>query len=434
MNYGNIVETVMNKKSHLLVLSFAFTAITPAFADQKITFNEAIDLAVKNNLEVQASYEAYKASQYDKKSTRSSFFPRISASLSYDKSNTETVATGTSLTNDGYTGSLNLAYNLFNGFSDYASLKIADSNIMTSEANLQETKAQISYDLKSAVANYTYAKDSLVLSKDILKRREDNLRMVELRFENGRENKGSVLLSKAYLEQAKLDFLMAQNAMKTSLIFLRRVLNLPEDAAIDITNVPPVAEQTATAPNFSGIIENTPTAKRFKATLATASATLETKESGFYPSWDVNGSVGKTGQDFFPNENKSWKVGTSLTWSLFNGGKDYYSSTSSNLLVKAAEKRLENQNMELKRVLQDSYSSFNEAVQAVKVSNAFLEAAKVRADISRSKYNNGLTTFDDWDIIENDLITRQKDNTTKIRNRLIAEASWEQAQGTGVIP
>ena len=151
MNYGNIVETVMNKKSHLLVLSFALTAGS-ALADQKITFNEAIDLAVKNNLEVQASYEAYKASQYDKKSTRSAFFPKISASLSYDKSNTETVATGTSLTNDGYTGSLNLAYNLFNGFSDYASLKIADSNIMTSEANLQETKAQISYDLKSAVA------------------------------------------------------------------------------------------------------------------------------------------------------------------------------------------------------------------------------------------------------------------------------------------
>lgn len=423
----------MNRKYHLLVLSFTLTS-GAALADQKITFNEAIDLAVKNNLEVQASYEAYKSSQYDKKSTRAAFFPKISASLSYDKSNTQTLATGTSLTNDGYTGSLNFSHNLFKGFSDYASLKIADSSIMTSEANLQETKAKISFDLKNAVADYTYAKDSLILSKDILKRREDNLRMVELRFENGRENKGSVLLSKAYLEQAKLDFFMAQNAMNTSLTFLRRVLNLPEDAAIEITNVPVVAEQTGNEPDFNSIIENTPTSKKFKATLASASATLESKEAGFYPSWDVNGSVGKTGKDFFPNDNKSWKVGTSLTWSFFDGGKDYYATTSSNLLVKSAEKRLENQNLELKRVMRENYFSFNEAVLSVKVSNAFLEAAKVRADISRSKYNNGLTTFDDWDLIENDLINRQKDYTTKIRNRLIAEASWEQAQGTGVIP
>lgn len=423
----------MNKKYRFLALTLILSA-TSAHADKKITFNEAIDLAVKNNLEVQASYEAYKASQYDKKSTRSSFFPKISASLSYDKSNTKSIATGTSLTNDGYTGSLNLGQNLFKGFSDYASLKVADSNIMTSQANLQETKAQISYDLKNAVANYTYAKDSLVLSKDILKRREDNLSMVQLRFENGRENKGSVLLSRAYLEQAKLDFFRAQNAMNTSLVFLGRVLNLPEEEIIEIVDIPAISAQNGAEPDYNGIIENTPTAKKFKASLVSANATLESRQSGFYPSWDVNASLGKTGDDFFPDDNKNWKVGTSLTWSFFDGGKDYYSSTSSSLLVKAAEKKLENQNLELRRILRESYSNFNEAIQSVKVSSAFLEASKVRADISRSKYNNGLTTFDDWDIIENDLITRQKDYTTKTRDRLIAEAAWELAQGTGVIP
>ena len=62
------------------------------------------------------------------------------------------------------------------------------------------------------------------------------------------------------------------------------------------------------------------------------------------------------------------------------------------------------------------------------------QLSKVRADISRSKYNNGLTTFDDWDLIENDLINRQKDYNLKIRDRLTSEAFWEQTQGTGVIP
>lgn len=421
----------MTQKSSALVFSLLF--VSSLMATEKITFNQAIDLAVKNNLEVQASYEAYKASQLDKKNTRSTFFPKISASLSYEKSNTETLSTGNSLTSDGYTGALNLSQNLFNGFSDYSSLKISEAAIKTSEANLQETKAQISYDLKTAVASYNYAKDSLILSKDILKRREDNLRMVELRFENGRENKGSVLLSKAYLEQAKLDLLKAQNAMDISLTFLRRVLNLSETKEIDV-EAPLVVDLTNSEPDYNAVIENTPISKRFKATLDNASATVDSKKSGFYPRWDVTGTIGKTGKDFFPDEQKNWRIGTSLSWDLFNGGKDYYSTTSAILSEKAALMRLENQTLELKRILQASFTTFNEAVVAVKVSTAFLDALKVRADISRSKYNNGLTTFDDWDIIENDLITRQKDYTLKIRDRLTAEASWEQTQGTGVIP
>ncbi len=419
----------MNTKM-LLIIS-ALTA-SSSMAATKITYNEAIDLAIKNNLEVQASYEIYKSSLADKKSTRSAFFPKVSASLSYDKTHNE-AASGATSSADSYAGSLNLNYNLFNGFKDNAALKVSDSRVVTEEANLQETKAQISYDLKNAIANYFYAKDSLALFRDIKKRREDNLRMVELRFENGRENKGSVLLSKAYLEQAKLDLLKAENAMDTSNTFLLRVLNLKPNEVVELQDLPPVLEVQNT-PNFDALIEGTPTAKKYKATLASANASLESSKSGFYPSWDLNASTGKTGSDFFPDDNKRWGVGTTLSWSLFSGGSDFYSVNSASLVAEASLKRLENQNMELKRSLKENYTNFAEASASVKVSRAFLEAAKVRADISRSKYNNGLSNFDDWDLIENDLINKQKDYTLKNRDRLIAEAAWERSQGTGVIP
>ena len=38
----------------------------------------------------------------------------------------------------------------------------------------------------------------------------------------------------------------------------------------------------------------------------------------------------------------------------------------------------------------------------------------------------------DWDIIENDLINRQKAYLQTKRDRISAEASWEQTQGKGV--
>ena len=58
----------------------------------------------------------------------------------------------------------------------------------------------------------------------------------------------------------------------------------------------------------------------------------------------------------------------------------------------------------------------------------------MRSDIARSKYNNGISNFDDWDLIENELINRQKDLTLKVRDQIVALASWENAQGKGMFP
>jgi len=54
------------------------------------------------------------------------------------------------------------------------------------------------------------------------------------------------------------------------------------------------------------------------------------------------------------------------------------------------------------------------------------------AEIARNKYNNGLLTFEDWDVIESDLINRQTTYLQNQRDRVISEAAWENIQGIGV--
>lgn len=84
--------------------------------------------------------------------------------------------------------------------------------------------------------------------------------------------------------------------------------------------------------------------------------------------------------------------------------------------------------------LKQTFASYQEAVERLKVDTELLDAATIRAEIARNKYNNGLLSFEDWDIIENDLISRQKFVLQSRRDRIVAEAVWEQAQGKGVIP
>ena len=43
-------------------------------------------------------------------------------------------------------------------------------------------------------------------------------------------------------------------------------------------------------------------------------------------------------------------------------------------------------------------------------------------------------SFQDWDTIENELITNQKSMLSTQRNAIIVQAEWEKAVGLSIIP
>lgn len=391
------------------------------------TFLDCIDILTKNNAELAAAKQSLQAAREQKSSFYGSYLPKVSANLGYQKGETD------QLINDGYTASLLATQNLFNGFSDSAKITEYEGKVLSAEASLQTVKAKLSYDLKSAFAGLLYAEESLKLAKSIHKRRSDNLNMVELRFAGGRENKGSVLLSRANLKQAQLDILKAEHAYEAARSALIRVLGLNADANVTVQGAVPIEDVKSEAPDFQKLAERAPQSLDAQGKIQSAEASLSQATAPFLPTLDLSGSIGKMGEDFFPDKNR-WQVGATLSWSLFSGGKDYFSRKSAVALKLVAENTWRNAYLDLLASLRTSYFAYVEAVAQVKVSDAFVEAGSVRAEIGRSKYNNGLTTFDEWDKIESDLIAFQKDQTLKRRDRIIAEASWEKTQGIGVVP
>ena len=147
----------------------------------------------------------------------------------------------------------------------------------------------------------------------------------------------------------------------------------------------------------------------------------------------MSGSVGREGPDWAP-QNDRRTVGLNLTLPLFSGGKDYYATKSASASLEAASSGKDNVERQLFVRLRQTYAGYVEAAEKLKVDRQFVEAATARAEIARSRYDNGLMTFDDWDRIESDLIQRSKSLLVSRRDRVNAEAAWEQAQGKGVIP
>jgi outer membrane protein TolC len=418
----------------LWTLSFLSLVVGGSASAQEImSFQDCLNLVLQNNADLRSSQSTVESSRYQVDVNKSNYYPALSANAGYAQigpSSSSAVGAGAG---HSYSATLNASQNVFNGFADSAKVDQAKAQVRVSEAGLQTTKAQISYDLKSSYAGLIYSKDAEKVSQEIIKRREENLRMVELRFQSGRENKGSLLLSQAYLKQSKLDYLKAQHVKETSTSDLKKVLGLDDERKLDISESLALVEPSGAEPDYRSVALTNPDRLSDLAQVSASEAALTGAKSGFFPTLGLTASAGQLGTTFYP-ENDRWTLGANFSWPLFNGGKDYASKHSAAASLYTAKSNLVSTERGTLSKLKLTYTKYVESAEELKVNDAFMQAAKTRAEIARNKYNNGLLTFDDWDLIENDLITKTKTYILSKRDRIIAEAAWEQAQGTGVIP
>ncbi len=426
-----------------LCLLASRTAAAPA-PHRNLSWQDCVQEVIEHNAELRAANAKLEAAQETLSGSWSTFMPEVSTSLDaiYGNANTTTTSvTATSLTSSTLTTSndpdttfrftLGATQNLFAGFRDRAKVDQASADVHVAEAARQSTRAKVSHDLKVSYAGLLFAQQSVVLQRKIIARREQNLKLVELRFQSGRENRGSVLLSKAYLDQADFNALQATHQVETARSQLARVLGRDEDESFTIDDDFPL-EPLVPNLHYASLAQETPEYRQAVAQEERADATVNLARSGYYPTLGVNGNVTRTDDSFFPG-NQRWSIGATLTIPLFSGGRDYFGTRSAVASRKASSAELENTSRELLTRLREAYNNYQEASQKLKVDQSFLEAAFRRSEIARGKYNNGLMTFDDWDVIENDLIARETTVVQSRRELASAEAAWQQVRGQGVI-
>lgn len=397
-----------------------------------LTWEQAIELTEAHHPELKAAFDQYQSVLFLERTGYSPFLPTINANARGTHSGGET-ASGTSASTHSYGADLTLSQNLFSSFADYQGLKIRKLNSAQAKLDFDVAKARISQELKQVYADMYLSQQNKKLASSILKRRQENLRSVQLQYENGRENKGSFLLSQANVDQAQLDILKAQNAAEVAMDNFRRFLGIENDEYIELEKNIVKSEEIESAPAFSKLVENHNTVQKVRNEESLARANLRVSQAEFGPSLNFSASTGYSDLEFFPEQNKNWSMGLTLTWQLFEGGRDYATLKSNSSKLSASGYNLRNTMQTLLRDLKRAYYDYAEAFQQEKVDNSLDQAAQMRAEIARNKYKNGLITFEDWDQIENEMIQRQRAMLSSERNRIVQQSLWERAQVIGVI-
>jgi outer membrane protein TolC len=324
-----------------------------------------------------------------------------------------------------------LQQSLYDGGSTRSAVRIAEADLEVNLAEARQTEADILYALRIAFADLLYAQTQIGLLEQIRNRRADNVEMVELRYEGGQEHQGSLALNRASLSAAETDLEQALRFRATARLVLARALGRADtpgellvSGAHDDVLPPPAGElgQAAAA---------TPAYLRRVAASARATAALDSARSGHRPDLLAYGSAARYGEE--PAlEDDNFTVGVRLSWDLWSGGRVGAEVQQAAARKMAADADRADTLLAQRAELEQVRLDYQRAWDAVAVEEQFLAAQDTRATIGRAQYGSGLLSFDNWDIMENDVISRQKSLLEARRQVWRAEAAWWRAIGRGL--
>jgi outer membrane protein TolC len=429
------MERFFLKISIVFIFITTFPGSSGFSASNELTWREVLKEAQSKNPDLgiatanQDNYQAQYSGSY------SNLMPQFSLSGGYTESNQTIVNSGavTSEASGGnvgqYQAGITVTQGLFSGFQTIGAIRQAKANLQVAQDRLALAKITLSSNLKSAFAQLLYQQLSVELSSNILARQEKNLRLVTMHYEGGQENKGNQLYQAATVAQARYNYEHSKRQGRNAIKQLAVLMGRPETDNIQVRGEL-VANLNITPETFHSLAMKHPTQLQNLHQQEAADAAVTVADSGWYPSINATGYIGKMGSNF-PPESHRWSVGVSINFPFFPGTSQIYQAGAARAQRVQAEYSSTSNYNKLIAGMETAYAALKDALEQVDVADKFEKAANARSVISTEKYNSGLMTFEDWTVIETDLINRQLNLLQSKLNAAQAQATWESAAGLG---
>ena len=415
----------MKKTVILLVIGFCLTGLgrgRDVYA-QTLTWEDCVQQSRQNNPELVSSLERLNQAKDSKTITTSGLFPQISGSAGTQKSKTAGFDSQRS-----YSYGLSGNQLLYDGVKTMWNTAAANENIKSAQYNYAVTSSNVRLNLRLAFVNLLKAQESIKLTEDIADRRNQNLNLISLRYKAGLEHQGALMTAQADLAEAQFEVAQAKRNLQLAQRQLVKAIGLPAYIPVEAAGNFQIAKAVDPEPNFENMAAASPLLQSLMAQREAARYGLNSAQASYQPQIFASGSVNRGG-DNWPPDQKQWSLGVNLNLPIFSGGSQVATAARARSAYDQSKADERSGRDGVIFTLVQSWTDFQDAVEQIAVQDKFLAAAQERAKIAESQYSIGLISFDNWIIIEDDLITTKKSYLNTQANALITEANWLQAKG-----
>lgn len=413
-------------KITIIILLWGFFAHT-AYAEETLSWQDCVKEAAKNHPDLIAAVEEIKQSEAAKKITASALFPQIDANL-----NASTARTASDnkpgATADSYTYGVSGTQLIFDGNKTINNVRANSEDIKASQQNYRFTSTQVRLNLRTAFINLLKAQELIRVAEEIVKIRKENYELITLRYESGLEHKGALLtaeanLAEAYFElaQAKRDIGLAQRQMTKE---MGRREFIPMSVKVDFNVVDSGKEE----PDLESLIKNHPSLQQLIAQKNSAEFSLRSAYANFSPTLSGSAGANKGGTHWTPRGD-NWNLGLALSVPIFEGGLRLAQVSQAQGLLNQLKENERSTKDSLVVALEQAWVSLRDAIETVDVQYKNLIATEERSRIAEAEYATGFISYDNWTIIEDNLVQAKISYLNAQANALQTEANWIKAKG-----
>ena len=384
---------------------------------------QCIHWALEHNLSVAQQEATLERSAIDKNTAEWSWVPNLNASASENWSfgrgigGDNTYKSG----NSASTGfNLSSSMPLFDGLATPNRIQLARLNLEAATEDLEKARDDVRVSVAKAYVQVLYNYEILDVAREQLS--IDSLQVVRLQglFENGKASAADLSQQEASLAQSQLTLVQAQNNVRSALLDLAQLLELPVWEGFSVERPVLQLEKTLlSSPDdiFADAVGIRPSIRAEELRLEGSERSIRIAKAQLYPSLSLSGGLGTNYYTNFGTQgfwdqmqnNFSQYVGLSLSIPLFN-------RFSTRNQVRTAQVNRRNQEIQLQRAKNTLYKeivqAWNGAVAARAKWESAQKAQKAAQDafvLQQAKYENGKATLTEFNEARNRLVKAQSD-------------------------
>ncbi|WP_299528217.1 TolC family protein [uncultured Lutibacter sp.] len=395
----------MMNNIHKITILFLFS-FSIGFSQEKLTKEDAINLALENNYGIQIAKNKVKIAENNASIYNSGFLPKVTASAGANYNNNSSEFTSqngdVSETNDAesklYNASIGLNYTLFDGLGrtyNYKKLKEAyNLSELEAQAIIENSVLQIFtiyYDVAQLTEDELNILESLKISKQRLKR-------AELSFDYGQSTKLHVLNAEVDVNNDSIRYINTQRFLANS----KRDLNLLLGRTITNDFTVDTGISFNLIFDYQNLLEKAKShnIEILKVEKSIVLSNFDTKinKSDLFPTLNFNSSYGFNKYDYdltFANSeqlSKGINAGVSLNWNLFDGGNTKTRIQNSKITADNLQVQKELIENELERSIANALEIYNNALFILKAEKKNVETNKRNFSRTEEQFKLGQIT------------------------------------------
>ncbi|MCX6124562.1 MAG: TolC family protein [Proteobacteria bacterium] len=400
-----------------------FGTLLTARSSFAITWDELRQFALSGNPNLRSADIEIERTETTIKAAKGGYYPSVKAAYSKTRA-IDPEPYGASTSNRL---SVSASQNLFAGFADLNLVEKAESFMSSQTAAKASISCEQRLALRKAFNGGLYLQDGKHFAKKTLDRRRENVRIVNLRYEGGRENKSSALKTEASRLSAEADLNFYLGSLKVIHSQISRLIgkDLPEGEIFQGQ-----LDQNILRPSVREFTQH-PKMIQAEADLRASQANINASRSGWLPILTADAAAYRSGGDQSLEASPHYSIGLTLTVPIFTPSQ---SPRYRDAVLEREKNDLHVSDVQntLKLDFEKGQVALEDAKARAQVAAKMVEATEMQAQVYRQRYTLGMVSFQDWDTAESEYIKAEKDLLNARHDLADARADLDLTQGLGL--